>query len=258
MINTSVSTITFNRDNNKHTGNLKLTHWNCRGLRGKLPEIQYLANEFDILCLQETLLTDTFNLSLKEFNILRRDIGNIGERGVCTMIHKNLTFTLINMDLFTHSSWELLAISIPFLNSRLLIINVYRYPNQVTPARILKKFFDYCNRFEYFLLISDFNAHHQAWNCDKNNKIGVEINNLIESNNIIILNDGNPTRLSFPLTSHSVIDLSLASAQLAPACDVYTLDDQLGSDHFPIIIYIAVNIKPSIDLISGINLTRTR
>lgn len=213
--------------------------WNCRGLRGKLPEIQHLVNDLDLLCLQETLLTVTTNISLNGFSIIRSDMVNQGERGICIIIHKSITFRFINLDQFLHNSWELLAISIPFLNSNLLIINVYRHPNQSTPVRILKELFDFCCDFEFFLLVGDLNAHHHAWNCANSDKFGEDLINLIELNNINILNDGNPTRFSFPLTSQSVIDLSLASSQLAPICNVRTLDDQLGSDHFPISILIA-------------------
>jgi len=36
---------------------LNIIYWNARGIRNKIPELQSLANDVHILCLQETLIT---------------------------------------------------------------------------------------------------------------------------------------------------------------------------------------------------------
>jgi len=54
-----------------HLSALKLTQWNCCGIRGKLPQLQALAPSFDILCLQETLLWQRNKFWLRGFNAVR-------------------------------------------------------------------------------------------------------------------------------------------------------------------------------------------
>lgn len=46
--------IKFNHNNS--SDKLKILYWNCRGVSGKIPEIQYLSQNFDVICLQEILL----------------------------------------------------------------------------------------------------------------------------------------------------------------------------------------------------------
>jgi len=61
---------------------------------------------------------------------------------------------------------------------------------------------------------------------------------------MIILNDGSPTFLSSSGSSHSVIDLSIASRDLAILAEVITTQDLCDSDHFPVNIVVR-NTKPS-------------
>ncbi|XP_018373152.1 PREDICTED: RNA-directed DNA polymerase from mobile element jockey-like [Trachymyrmex cornetzi] len=51
-----------------------------------------------------------------------------------------------------------------------------------------------------------------------------------------IINDGKSTFLTPPGSNKSAIDVSIASADLAPLCEVVTEEDTGGSDHFPISI----------------------
>jgi len=36
--------------NKNVTGNIRLIQWNCCGARGKLPQLQLIAKDFDIMC----------------------------------------------------------------------------------------------------------------------------------------------------------------------------------------------------------------
>jgi len=36
------------------SGSIRLIQWNCCGIRGKLPQLQIIANEVDIMCIQES------------------------------------------------------------------------------------------------------------------------------------------------------------------------------------------------------------
>ena len=75
-----------------------------------------------------------------------------------------------------------------------------------------------------FLLLGDFNARHPSWG-DKNNAQGEILNDFLQQEELIALNDGEPT---FTCTNgKSVIDLVLCNANLhrffcGLAIDYYT------------------------------------
>ncbi|KAK3869753.1 hypothetical protein Pcinc_024981 [Petrolisthes cinctipes] len=59
---------------------------------------------------------------------------------------------------------------------------------------------------------------------------------LISDSNLVLLNDGSPTRVDDNTGNFSVLDLSLVSPSIAASCQWLPIDDSLGSDHFPIVI----------------------
>jgi len=64
--------------------NIRLIQWNCYGIRGKLPQLQIVANEVDIMCIQESMQWTHNNFWLKGFKIVRKDIASSNQRGICT------------------------------------------------------------------------------------------------------------------------------------------------------------------------------
>ncbi|GAB0089595.1 hypothetical protein DMENIID0001_041650 [Sergentomyia squamirostris] len=60
--------------------------------------------------------------------------------------------------------------------------------------------------------------------------------NWLEDKDLVILNDGRPTRLVCPPASNSAIDLSLVRDSHALDCYWDPLEQSLGSDHMPIVI----------------------
>jgi len=142
---------------------LKLVQWNCRGIRGKLPQLQMLAPSLDILCIQESLLWPRNSFWLRGFNIVRKDISFSHERGVCILVNSKLNYATLNLSSLLHTSLELLGVSLMHDNATLAIINIYRHPNQFTPPSILDALFQFLfNNFSKVLISGDFNAHH-SW-----------------------------------------------------------------------------------------------
>lgn len=65
-----------------------------------------------------------------------------------------------------------------------------------------------------------------------------KIESAINSSDWVLLNDGNHTWSSPDLKSLSAIDLILSSNDIASKCTWKTLDYNLDSDHYPIIINV--------------------
>ena len=72
--------------------------------------------------------------------------------------------------------------------------------------------------------------------ANQENERGKTVEHLIDSHNLILLNDSVPTRFDTYHQTSSLLDLSLChpSIYMDVACEV--LSDRLGSDHHPIII----------------------
>uniref|UniRef100_A0A1B0GPH6 Endonuclease/exonuclease/phosphatase domain-containing protein n=1 Tax=Phlebotomus papatasi TaxID=29031 RepID=A0A1B0GPH6_PHLPP len=81
----------------------------------------------------------------------------------------------------------------------------------------------------------DFNAHSELWGSLVTNSRGNSLQNWIEASNLVVLNDGRPTRLACPPVSSSAIDVTLVSARGAMSWKWAVCEDPLGSDHIPII-----------------------
>jgi len=64
---------------------------------------------------------------------------------------------------------------------------------------------------------------------------------IIDTHDLVILNDKLPTIILHPKARRSVIDLTLASNRLASQCCSRTSVDAAGSDHFLIITFIGGN-----------------
>jgi ribonuclease HI len=62
----------------------------------------------------------------------------------------------------------------------------------------------------------------------------------LEANNLVILNDGTPTRYDEMHGTWTAIDLTLATTSLAPDMQWQVHDDSWGSDHMPIISHIGL------------------
>ena len=85
-----------------------------------------------------------------------------------------------------------------------------------------------------------FKYQSALWGSTIKDKRGNFLENFIDSNNLICMNSGNPTRIS-PTGTESHIDV-FCSAKLSNYVCFDTLNSTCGSDHFP--IYLTLKIHP--------------
>ncbi|XP_039315310.1 uncharacterized protein LOC120359924 [Solenopsis invicta] len=248
-----------NNNNNNYNGRTQLTHngnnqtrksnvvnilqWNCQGLRSKAATLQSLAYNYDIICIQETILYESNYFHLKGYHTVRRDITGPNMRGLCILIKENIFYSTIDLDAFSHPSLEILGIIIKVDNSQCLIVNTYRHPCRCTPFAVFNRLLELQDKFQLTLLIGDFNCHHIHWYNAYDDGPGRSLAKAIELHNYVILNEMSPTLMTAPGSRDSIIDLSLSSHKLAPLCLSQTLSDTWGSDHFPLTIQINGPIK---------------
>lgn len=211
---------------------------NCRGLRGK---ILYLANfiaEFDIVCIQETIMDCRSSFGVPGYACLRRDVASQSQRGICILIRREIEFRMIDLSHITHDSIEIQGICVRFNNNYLNIVNLYRHSGSYTPVEVFRNIFESFGRDDNVLILGDFNSHHVAWGCETTDRVGRALISVIDDLNLVVLNDRFPTLVQPPGHNQSVIDLALASPGIAPICSAVTSSDTGYSDHLPIHIQI--------------------
>ncbi|XP_044596671.1 uncharacterized protein LOC123273332 [Cotesia glomerata] len=87
-----------------------------------------------------------------------------------------------------------------------------------------------------FILLGDFNSHHEYWGSDRQDPRGNLIANWLDSNeDLILCNTGQPTHFCTRSGRTSSIDLTIVDKIIAPAVRWVALEDTYDSDHFPIV-----------------------
>ncbi|KYQ58108.1 hypothetical protein ALC60_02915 [Trachymyrmex zeteki] len=219
-----------------HKDAIRIFQWNCRGIRHNLSSLLSVAMNYDVFCIQETLLKQTNNLHIKGFKIFRKDIVQPGDRGVCLFIREGIICDSVSFDNVSHKSVEYLVVKISLKElDTLTIVNLYRHPGLDTPVSFYRSIFNELRPLKHFLILGDFNAHHPVWGCKRHSLASGRLLAAVEEIDLIILNEGTPTLLHPSPNAVSVIDLVIASPQLAPLCDVSVQSDTHGSDHYPVI-----------------------
>ena len=137
-------------------------------------------------------------------------------------------------DINGNSQVELQMMKIHLNKSELLIINIYC--RGLKPEYLKKMGGEVDRRSEgkNFVLTGDFNAHNQLWGSKTTDTQGALLWDWIDEKEMVVLNDGSPTRLDPHHGTLSCIDLSIVNQELAPKTWWGALDDSWGSDHFPI------------------------
>ena len=95
-----------------------------------------------------------------------------------------------------------------------------------------------------WIVVGDFNRRDMAWDLDyptSSDTIAVELSNA----DIILLNDGSPTRIPDSLNQNATaIDLTFVSSNIAAKADLEVMNDPLSSDHLP--IKITIHLSPTL------------
>ncbi|KYQ54663.1 hypothetical protein ALC60_06470 [Trachymyrmex zeteki] len=227
-------------NNNRSPRSFNILQWYCCGVRNKLPQLQSICKNYDIICIQESLLYPSSKFSLRGFHIIREDIVNPGLRGVCILIRHNIVFSIVDLSGLEDGSVEMLGVEVSSDNGKFTIINIYRHPNRNTLAQFYDDLMSFGDSKGKCIFVGNFNAHHTHWDCSASDRAGKLILASAEDHYACILNDERPTLLLPPNSGPSVIDLVIATADMAPLCEA-CIEDIWGSDHYPITIIIGVS-----------------
>lgn len=214
---------------------LKIVQWNCRSIINKKSDLLFLLNKYNpiTVALQETWLKPEFFFKISGFSTLREDRSD-GYGGVALLINNSFNFTPFSLP--SHS--DEFSIVAAHLN-KILIVSIYI---SCPSSSIFNEINSILSTLpKPFILLGDFNCHHQSWGSANSNHFGKVLLDILDSHNLCFINKGSPTRRTAPNVAVSAVDLSITTPSLASSLSWDILTSTYGSDHFPIVISIPNN-----------------
>ena len=190
--------------------------------------------------IQETRFTDTDldkdRLTLFGYSLYCDNVNTKPRRGGSALYVSN---NLLHYQIFFDSPLNYVAINVKFAQREMLVISIYLPPSVTFREQLdqlLQQISSPC------LILGDFNAHHLAWGCHTTNTRGTSLHSLLDKHHLVYLNDATPTYQCYRAgqASSSVIDLSLASPQIATSFTSEVQHDRYFSDHYPIHLILEI------------------
>lgn len=228
--------------NNSTNVDVNIIQWNCQSLRPKSVSLEALLSQekihFAVLC--ETWFDPESYFRMYSYNSFRLDRAD-AYGGVCILVHSSIRAVVCSTTC-PNVGIELLHVKV--LNCRHIenIISIY------CPSTVYTTQNDWDYVFSLVgsksLILGDFNAHHTNWSY-KTDRRGTLIFDSMLDNNIIYLNNGEPTRVRFVngTLQQSAPDISFVSSDLATLFSWKVTNETLGSDHRIIKLSITIDIQ---------------
>ncbi|MEE9605315.1 MAG: reverse transcriptase domain-containing protein [Candidatus Scalindua sp.] len=210
---------------------ISIFQWNACGIKGHFSYfynyIASLENSPDIICIQESFLKPAHSFSLKGYATIRKDRTFSDKGGVMTLVKHSISYST----LVCPGDVEATGIQIDSSKGLLNIFNVYN-PGICIDVEAYKSFF-----IKNSIVCGDFNAYNPLWGSDRTDTRGKILEGIITESNHVILNNGQGTHI-VNVNKVTPLDLTSVCSNLAINANWEVLDDELGSDHFPISISI--------------------
>ena len=184
--------------------------------------------DLSVMACQETWLSANDDVKLKNFNIVRKDRPRGRGGGVCLFILSLLSYTILNLN----TCLEAVAATIDFPRKRITFCSVYIPPNGQFDEDLFRNLIRQLPR--PFIILGDFNAHHNMWGSNTDDNRGEIIADMITDENLFLFNNGLPTYLRDSGGTTSNIDLTIGSQDIAQYLNWEVCNYLHDSDHFPI------------------------
>ena len=222
------------RDSTNRGATLVLSQWNAEGVRNKKPELQEFLykNKVDIICIQETHLTEAHRFFVRGYQEFRNDRKNRTKGGVITFVKNTLPATEISRS-SENSCTEFIVIKVVLPDKEISIVNAY-----CPSDRDLE-----LNAFtitDNTIIMGDFNSHSPSWGYEKLDSRGETIEDWIIENQFILINkpDDEPTYWSRAWKKTSTPDIAFTTEEIQKMTSREVCDQLGGSDHRPVLIKV--------------------
>ena len=223
----------------KFTGgakSLRIMQWNADGINTKIAELNHFVKEhkIDVVIIQESKLTENKPTpKLYGYAAVRSDRpgSEFPGGGLLTYIKHNVAYRKVGSA--KNGNVEAQSVSIQQSANRWLdITNIY------IPPKAKENNITWIPTSEAAILAGDLNGHTPLWDrTQPSDEMGDKIVDYILEKNLFCCNTGEATRHNWNTGGGSTPDITLATPSLANKVK-WTIGDDLGSDHLPIIITV--------------------
>ena len=221
----------------------KLARWdfnilqiNMDGFKNRQVELMKMLHDYkiNIALIQETVLSKKEKITTSGYTAYRCSC-NINCRGIMTLIRND---TQAEVENIPAGDIDMQRITAWINNTKYVFYNIY-WPSHSFTKLPLED-----STYKRTILAGDFNAHLPSLGYKDYNFRGREVEDLLNSTNLILEQDINstPTLLHKRHLTTSRPDLSLVSADLYEQTTI-SVGEDLDSDHLPIIIKIEKLVK---------------
>lgn len=152
---------------------INILQWNCHSISNKIDLLRRSALDLDlhIIALSETWLKPSQHLSINDFHILRKDNDIRNSGGLLLAVNKHIPFKQVPDSFSIQGKLDSIGIIISLAQKLILILSIYRYPQNSFSTENWNDLFRYCSSFAHSgILLGDFNARHSSWGCERNNR----------------------------------------------------------------------------------------
>jgi hypothetical protein len=217
---------------------LRISSWNANGVKNKRGElINFIYNhKLDVVLVNETKLTATDRLKIRNYTCLRKDRLHAAGGGVAIFIKNDVVYSKINL----HYSISIECIGIR-LENNVHIIAAYNSPSNSISNSDIDKLLRIGDKV---LVIGDLNARHTTWNCHLNNANGTTLYNYTINNNCEIIHTSEHTHFPLNNGTPTTIDI-IINKNVCNFTHPQALSE-LNSDHNPILF--TINMPPQTKL----------
>ena len=211
--------------------------WNARGLKSNVNDLKNEINTVvpDVIALQEYYIhKPKQNKGVSIANYCKPILKD--EHRLGTYFRDNIEYKEITIE----ETIPAQCFEIYSKNSKYTLINVYLKPKLTVDEynEALHSISKYIKNKT--IIMGDFNARHESWDSITNNH-GNALEEWMDKENLVLINNGQKTHIN-PIGRDSLIDLTIISPSLYADIELKIGDSPLGSDHFPQIATLRIDI----------------
>jgi len=222
--------------------NQTILQWNCRGFWANHEELKHLCHDLcpSAICLQEIMLAANAKSNIKGYTSYHVSDTSSDDRpigGSSILIRNDVSHQRIPLQT------QLQAVAVRASLSKIIsLCSIYIPPSTSYNLNDLEQIINQLPA--PYIILGDFNAHSDLWGNQRSDSAGSIIENLLNSKELCLLNNGSPTYLHPGNGAKTAIDLTLCSPSIFQDLKWSLTKDQHGSDHYPIIIEICLPFTP--------------
>ena len=216
-----------------------ILQWNTSSLISHWGEFKnYIFNKKPLVAaIQETRFLDSdsvnYNFNISGYSLYTNNVNETPRRGGSALYISN---KLLHHQISLQTTLNAVGASIKIAQQEISILSIYLspHPSSHLPVNDLRQLLSQIPH--PCLIMGDFNSYNLAWGSAYTNTRGTQLLNVMETFDLICINNRTPTfmRTRNGRVVHSVIDLAFTDTNTATLFYQHVEDDPLFSDHYPI------------------------